>query len=110
MIIYQIIYLLHVQFFFYLYVGTDNVVLNSSLHYRDRWDKADLILYYHFTGSYLQQIPLPKDILFMNKAAMSHRHLGARWVVRLAVCKLKYYPICAVIITIPFMLHVIVLN
>ena len=26
----------------------------------------DLILYYHLTGSYLQQIPLPKDILAFN--------------------------------------------
>ncbi len=36
---------------------------NSSIHYRERWDNADIVLYYHLTGCYLQQIHVPKEIL-----------------------------------------------
>ena len=31
--------------------------------YKQRWDKADLMLYYAVTGAYLQLIELPKHLL-----------------------------------------------
>jgi len=34
-----------------------------SVHYTDRWNKADIMLYYHLSGCYLQQITILKDIL-----------------------------------------------
>ena len=44
----------------------ENNSFDLDLYYRDRWDKADIMLYYYLSGCYLQQISVPKDILSSN--------------------------------------------
>ena len=44
---------------------------NSVLHYRDRWDKANIMLQYHLCGCYLQQIIVPKNILSSDKISFN---------------------------------------
>jgi len=49
--------------------------MNSSMHYVDRWDKADIMLYYYLSGCYLQQIVVPKDILLSDYHSDNHFEL-----------------------------------
>ena len=42
------------------------MIITLENEYKQRWDKADLMLYYATTGAYLQTIDVPKHLLHDN--------------------------------------------